>query len=104
VTPPSAASQFFLCRHTRMKPPVLFAVFLWLRGFLAEVRWAWGAGRVSGTLLSRSLQAPHLSAGSHSWSALVEKESYSLPIQASVEDGKKVLQPAGLLPAPCVCV
>lgn len=83
VLPPNFASADFI----RMRPLILLAALLWLRGFLAEVRWARGGaewvGLFSGACLGfpPALWAPQLV-------LVMEEGNYSLPSQASTEAGR----------------
>lgn len=54
----SPAASCLSSTDVGMRPSVLFVAFLWLRGFLAKVRWALGAGGQVGPCPPGLVQAP----------------------------------------------
>lgn len=87
-----------------MRPLILLAALLWLQGFLAEVRWAWGKGLGWVGLFSGAcLGFPPLY-GAPQLVFIREEGNGSLPSQASTGAGRtdrSSLPDCRLLPASC---
>lgn len=86
VLPPNFASADFI----RMRPLILLAALLWLRGFLAEVRWARGGAEWVGLFSGACLGFPPL-CGLRSWSSLWKRETTPFPPRPARKPGGQIV-------------